>query len=193
MEKVLVHICCAPCFLYPFELLSKEGYQVHGLFYNPNIHPYTEYQKRLQAVREMEEKEGIKIIYRDDYNLDAFLRGVAFREENRCLFCYHMRIKETAIVARHGKYAYFTSTLLYSKHQDHEAICRIASSLAKGYEVRFLNRDFREGWKAGIEKSKELGLYRQQYCGCIYSERDRYLGVNRADITSKREKNEKTV
>ena len=177
MEKVLIHICCAPCFLYPYEVLSKEGYQIHGLFYNPNIHPYTEYQKRMESLRELEGKEGLRIIYRDNYDLDEFLRGVAFREEKRCHFCYHMRLKETAIIARHGDFSYFTSTLLYSKYQDHEAICQIASSIAKRYGVKFLNRDFRKGWKTGIEKSKALGLYRQQYCGCIYSERDRYLGV----------------
>ncbi|MGA1795045.1 MAG: epoxyqueuosine reductase QueH [bacterium] len=174
MERVLVHICCAPCFLYPHETLLGEGLQVHGLFYNPNIHPYTEYQKRLGALRELEQREGLSIIYRDEYDLDAFLRGIAFREEKRCLFCYHMRLKETAIIARRGKFSAFTSTLLYSKYQDHEAISQIGASLSKQYGIAFLYRDFREGWKQGIETSKALGLYRQTYCGCIYSERDRY-------------------
>ncbi len=193
MKKVLVHICCAPCFLYPYEVLLKENYKVHGLFYNPNIHPYTEYQKRLQSLKEFGERENIKIIWRDDYNLEDFLRGVIFREERRCLFCYHMRLKETAILARHGKFSFFTSTLLYSKYQDHESICRIGESLAKKYEVEFLYRDFREGWKEGIEKSKALGLYRQKYCGCIYSERDRYLGAKESDFRKKGEKDENAL
>ncbi len=190
MKKVLVHICCAPCFLYPYEVLLKEGYQVRGLFYNPNIHPYTEYKKRLQTLRELEAIKGMKIIYRDNYDLDAFLRGVTFREEKRCLFCYYMRLKETAIIARHGNFSCFTSTLLYSKYQDHEAVCRISSSLSERYGVSFLYQDFRTGWKAGIEKSKALGLYRQQYCGCIYSERDRYIGNRRPE--TEREENENT-
>ena len=161
-----------------------------GLFYNPNIHPYTEYQKRLQSVRDLEIREKIQMIYRDVYDLDEFLRGVTFREEKRCLFCYHMRLKETVIIARHGKFSHFTSTLLYSRYQDHDAICEISASLAKKYNVKFLNRDFRAGWKDGIEKSKALGLYRQEYCGCIYSERDRYLVKKKPDSIIQREKNE---
>ncbi|MGA1864211.1 MAG: epoxyqueuosine reductase QueH [bacterium] len=179
MKNVLVHICCAPCFLYPYEALLKENYKVHGLFYNPNIHPYTEYQKRLKSLKDLGEAEGIKIIWRDDYNIEDFLRGVTFREERRCLFCYHMRLKETAILARHGKFSFFTTTLLYSKYQDHETICQTGESLGQRYGVKFLAKDFREGWKEGMEKSKALGLYRQKYCGCIYSERDRYLGTGR--------------
>ena len=193
MKKVLVHICCAPCFLYPHDVLLKEGYQVFGLFYNPNIHPYTEYQKRLKAVRELEEREGLKIIYRDDYDLDEFLRGVAFREEKRCLHCYYMRLKETAIVAHRGKFLCFTSTLLYSKYQDHESICQIGAGLAEKYGVQFLYRDFRLGWKEGIETSKILRIYRQGYCGCIYSERDRYLGCKTPKHNNKRGKNENTI
>jgi len=172
----LVHICCAPCFLYPYKTLLGEGFEVHGLFYNPNIHPYTEYQKRLSALKELEQREGLRIICQDRDDLDAFLQGIAFREEKRCLFCYHMRLKETAIIARRGKFSSFTSTLLYSKYQDHESISQIGESLSKQYGIAFLYRDFREGWKQGIETSKALGLYRQTYCGCIYSERDRYRG-----------------
>jgi predicted adenine nucleotide alpha hydrolase (AANH) superfamily ATPase len=143
----------------------------------------------LQSVRELEEKEGMKIIYRDEYDLEGFLRGITFREEKRCLFCYYMRLKKTAILARHGKFPFFTSTLLYSKYQDHETISQIGSSLAKRYGIKFLYRDFREGWKDGIEKSKKLGLYRQKYCGCIYSERDRYLGTKGPDFEREREEN----
>lgn len=186
MKKVLIHICCAPCLLYPYRALLEEGYQIVGMFYNPNIHPYTEYQKRLQAVRDLETGQGIKIIYRDDYDLDNFLRGVVFREEDRCLFCYHMRLKETAIIAKRGRFSCFTSTLLYSRYQDHEAICQAGSSLGKNYGVPFLNKDFRIGWKEGIEKSKGMGIYRQGYCGCIYSERDRYLHKKKSALNIKR-------
>jgi predicted adenine nucleotide alpha hydrolase (AANH) superfamily ATPase len=147
-----------------------------GFFYNPNIHPYQEYQRRLEAVQIYTQQAAVEVIYRDEYNLEAFLRGVAFREEERCRFCHHLRLEATAQVARHGKFDAFTSTLLYSKHQDHELIKEIGEALAKEQGVQFLARDFRDGWKEGIEESKALGLYRQQYCGCIYSEKERYLG-----------------
>ena len=97
-----------------------------------------------------------------------------FREEDRCSFCYHDRLKTTATIARHGKFDYFTSTLLQSKFQQHDMIHSIGESLGKSHDVPFLYRDFREGWKEGVETSKQLNLYRQQYCGCIYSEKERY-------------------
>ena len=99
-----------------------------------------------------------------------------------------MRLKETAIIARHGKFPYFSSTLLYSKYQDHDMISQIGSSLGKRYGVKFLYRDFREGWKEGIEQSKLMNLYRQKYCGCIYSERDRYLGEKIQLLDTERER-----
>jgi predicted adenine nucleotide alpha hydrolase (AANH) superfamily ATPase len=174
--KALIHICCANCLIYPLKVLREEGWEVMGFFYNPNIHPYQEYQRRLEAVRKYEKKAAIQVIYRDEYNLEEFLREVAFREEERCRFCYHLRLEATAQVARHGKFAAFTSTLLYSKLQNQELIKEIGESVGKEHGVQFLYRDFRDGWKEGIEESKRLNLYRQQYCGCIYSEKERYLG-----------------
>jgi predicted adenine nucleotide alpha hydrolase (AANH) superfamily ATPase len=174
--KVLIHICCANCLIYPLKVLQEEGWEVMGFFYNPNIHPYQEYQRRLEAVQAYEQQAAIQVIYRDEYNLEEFLRGVAFREEERCRFCHHLRLEATAQVAKHGKFAAFTSTLLHSRHQDHELIKATGEAVGKEQGVQFLYRDFRDGWKEGIEESKALGLYRQQYCGCIYSEKERYLG-----------------
>ena len=147
-----------------------------GFFYNPNIQPYQEYQRRLEAVKEYEKKAALKVIYRDEYNLEEFLRGVVFREDERCRLCYHLRLEPTAQMAKKGKFDAFTSTLLHSKHQNHELIREIGQAVGKRRGVTFLYRDFREGWQEGIEESKVLGLYRQQYCGCIYSEKERYLG-----------------
>jgi predicted adenine nucleotide alpha hydrolase (AANH) superfamily ATPase len=174
--KTLIHICCANCLIYPLKVLREEGREVMGFFYNPNIHPYQEYRRRLEAVQEYEGKAGVQVIYRDEYKLEEFLRGVVFREEERCRFCYHLRLEATAQVAKHGKFAAFTSTLLYSKQQNQDLIKEIGESVGKEHGVQFLYRDFRDGWKEGIEESKALGLYRQQYCGCIYSEKERYLG-----------------
>jgi hypothetical protein len=147
-----------------------------GFFYNPNIHPYQEYQRRLAAVQAYEKEAAIRIIYRDEYDLEEFLRGVAFREDERCRFCYHLRLQATAKIAKHGRFATFTTTLLHSRHQDHELIKTIGETAGEKEGVKFLYKDFRDGWKQGIEESKALGLYRQSYCGCIYSEKERYLG-----------------
>jgi len=183
-RKLLLHICCAPCACYPIKWLKENGYQVFGLFYNPNIHPCTEFVKRLDAVRKLEEIEGIKVIYMDSYEPENWLRLVAFREEKpvRCRICYSIRFDMTASVAKRGKFNFFTSTLLYSKFQDFELMVDSALSAEKRYGVKFLNVDFRSGWKEGIEISREYDLYRQQYCGCIYSEKERYCPKGKPDV-----------
>jgi hypothetical protein len=147
-----------------------------GFFYNPNIHPYQEYQRRLTAVQAYEKEAAIEVIYRDEYDLKEFLRGVAFREDERCRFCHHLRLEATAKVAKHGRFAAFTTTLLHSRHQNHELVKTIGETVGREQGIEFLYKDFREGWKQGIEESKVLGLYRQSYCGCIYSEKERYSG-----------------
>lgn len=171
----MLHVCCANCALYPFQSLQKEGHEVFGFFYNPNIHPYQEYVKRLEAVKEIEEKLKVRMIYQDRYDLEDFLRNVVFREKERCPICYYTRMKATAGIARQGKFTAFTTTLLASKHQDHHLIKEIGLAVGKEQGVSFYYADFREGWKEGIEMSKKLSLYRQQYCGCIYSEKERFL------------------
>jgi len=180
--RVLLHICCAPCACYPIEVLKGKGYEVMGLWYNPNIHPCTEYLKRLDSVRKLSELEDIRIIYMDRYEPEKWLRAVIFREERplRCQICYSMRLEMTASVAKKGKFDAFTSTLFYSKYQKRELMVPIAENAAKKFGVKFLNLDFREGWKEGIALSKERGLYRQQYCGCIYSEKERFCPTSRA-------------
>jgi len=102
------------------------------------------------------------------------LRGVAFREADRCLHCYDIRLRFTAMMAKRGAFAAFSTTLLYSKFQKHEIIKGIGESLAREFGVPFYYQDFREGWKEGVRISKEMGMYRQPYCGCIYSEKERY-------------------
>ena len=130
--------------------------------------------------------EGLHVIHDDNYDMETFLQNVVFREQVRCHYCYHDRLKAAARMAKRGKFDFFTSTLLYSKFQKHDLIREIGESIGKTYGVAFLYRDFREGWKKGIEKSKALDLYRQKYCGCIYSERDRYLGTKRLDSVVKK-------
>jgi predicted adenine nucleotide alpha hydrolase (AANH) superfamily ATPase len=174
--KGLIHICCANCLIYPLTRWRGEGWKVTGFFYNPNIHPYQEYRRRLETVREYERRAGLRVIYRDDYDLEEFLRGVVYREQERCRYCYFFRLEATARRAKREGSDGFTTTLLYSKHQNHSLIREMGESLAEQFSVPFHYEDFREGWQEGIRESKALGLYRQQYCGCIYSEKERYWG-----------------
>jgi len=173
--KILLHICCAPCAIYPVKFLREQGMDVMGFFYRHNIHPYTECLKRQEALEFYAEQISLRVIYQDGYDLEGFIQNVAFRESNRCSYCYHERLRSTALVAKRGKFDYFTSTLLYSKFQKHDTIKSMGESIGKSVGVKFYYQDFRTGWKNGIEESKNIGLYRQQYCGCIYSEKERYF------------------
>lgn len=182
-NRILVHMCCAPCSIYPVRVLRAEGLSVMGFFYRHNIHPYTECLKREQALDQYAETEDFKVIHQKEYDLKTFLQHVVYREADRCRYCYHDRLKSTALLAGRGRFDCFTSTLLYSRHQNHELIREMGESLGKSVGVPFYYRDFREGWKEGIETSKRLGIYRQQYCGCIYSEVERYCGKGALKVT----------
>jgi predicted adenine nucleotide alpha hydrolase (AANH) superfamily ATPase len=167
--KILMHLCCAPCALYPYFRLKEEGFDTTGFFYNPNIHPYLEYKKRLDTVREFSSRVGLEVLYRDGYDLDEFLVSVAGKGAQRCEHCYRMRLDAAAAAAREKKFGAFTTTLLYSKQQKHDLIKGIALEIASEHGIEFFYEDFRRGWREGIVESKAMGLYRQQYCGCIYS------------------------
>jgi predicted adenine nucleotide alpha hydrolase (AANH) superfamily ATPase len=174
--KILLHICCAPCTIYPVAALSDSGHQVRGFFFNPNIQPYQEFARRVATLEGYAETTGLPIIWDRGYHLEEFLRNIVFRELERCRFCYYLRLKAAARVARGGKCDAFTSTLLYSKFQNHLMIRELGEQVEKELGVPFYYEDFRQGWATGVAQSKEMGLYRQQYCGCIFSERDRFLG-----------------
>jgi len=145
-----------------------------GFFYRHNIHPFTECLKRQETLQSYAKMIGLQVIYQEDYDLEGFIQKVVFRESERCSYCYHERLRSTALVAKRGKFDYFTTTLLYSKFQKHDMLKSIGESVAGSVGIPFFYHDFRIGWKEGIEESKRLELYRQQYCGCIYSEKDRY-------------------
>jgi predicted adenine nucleotide alpha hydrolase (AANH) superfamily ATPase len=154
--------------------LREDGAEVMGFFYKHNIHPYTECLKRQETLQNYADKINLRVIYQEGYDLEGFIQNVVYRENDRCRHCYHDRLKSTALRAKRGKFDYFSSTLLYSKFQKQELIRSIGESIGKSVGVPFLYRDFREGWKEGVETSKKLEMYRQQYCGCIYSEKERY-------------------
>ncbi len=179
--NVLLHICCAPCAVFPVGDLRSEGLEVMGFFYRHNIHPYTECLKRQEALQSYAGQIDLKVIFQEGYELDKFIQNVVYREADRCSVCYHERLQSTALLAKRGKFDYFSSTLLYSKFQKHAMIKSIAESVSKSVGVAFLYRDFRSGWKHGIEASKRMGMYRQQYCGCIYSEKERYYKPDKSN------------
>ncbi len=180
-KRILLHICCGPCAIYPVRQLKQQGYEVVGLFYNPNIHPLTEYLRRREGVEQVAKRLSIQVIFKDqEYDPGTFLRRVVYREANRCFYCYHLRLERTLSIARHGGFEAFSSTLLFSKQQYHDRVASLGRDLAGGGQTRFLYQDFRAGWPEGAETSKQWGVYRQQYCGCIYSEAERYAKDLRA-------------
>jgi predicted adenine nucleotide alpha hydrolase (AANH) superfamily ATPase len=175
--KILLHICCAPCAIYPIDVLRADDWEVMGYFHRSNIHPYTECLKRQDTLAAYARKIALKVIYQKGYDLEGFLQNIAYRESQRCTYCYYDRLKSTALIAKRGRFDSFSTTLLYSKFQRHERIRSMGEAVARSTGVKFHYADYRQGWQAGIDASKRLGMYRQQYCGCIYSEKERYHSV----------------
>jgi len=173
--KLLLHTCCAPCSIYPVKVLREMDMDVMGFFYRHNIHPFQECQKRQAALELYSQSIELKVIFQKDYRIEKFLQSIVFREKDRCRYCYYARLEATALVAKKGNFNAFSTTLLYSRFQNHDCIRETGEAIAKKYGLKFFYQDFREGWKFGIETSKRLNMYRQQYCGCIYSEKDRYF------------------
>ena len=163
--KTLLHICCAPCANQCIQVLKNENIQVTGFWYNPNIHPFTEYRARRNCLR--------------DYALRPFVREVAADIANRCVKCYEMRLFETAKAAKENGFDSFTSSLFISPYQNHELKKEVAERAAEEYGVEFLYRDFREVFKAGQAFAREHEFYMQKYCGCVFSEEERYLKKNK--------------
>jgi predicted adenine nucleotide alpha hydrolase (AANH) superfamily ATPase len=172
--RILLHMCCGPCAIYPLEQLRLQGHEVTGLFYNPNIHPFKEFRRRIDAVKQFSTETGCPIEIDEHYGLTEYLRQVVFHEQERCPLCYDMRLVQTVQAAIGGNYDAFTTTLLYSKYQQHQLLIDRCNQLAEEHGTGFYYEDFRSGWQQGIDASIRMGLYRQPYCGCIYSEQERY-------------------
>lgn len=173
--KLLLHTCCAPCAITPLAELRAEGVAVTGFFYRHNIHPFTECRRRQQTLEQYAAEAGLEVIAQPGYDLEGFLRQTAFREKERCSLCYRERLEATAALAKERCFDCFSTTLLYSRFQRHAAIREIGEAVGRLLGVPFHYRDFRPGWDTGVAESKRLGMYRQPYCGCIYSEKERYF------------------
>jgi len=172
--KILLHICCVGCGVYVAQEL-KNDYEPILYFYNPNIYPADEYQKRLEEAKKIAKKFKLKIISRK-YDHEQWLKKIKGREYDperggRCLICYKERLEETAILAKRMNFSFFATTLTTSPHKDATAIIRIGQEVGRKYGVGFLEKDFkkRDGFKKSACLAKDLGLYRQNYCGCEFS------------------------
>jgi len=174
MNKVLIHICCAHCAAYTAEHWRGQGYEAAGYWYNPNIHPYTEHQNRLEAAQKLAEEINLPLIIAEGYAMPEFFRRVARHEKERCGYCFDLRLAGTAEAARAGGFNAFTTTLLISPHQQHELIKKTGDSIGASSGVAFLYADLRKRYSDSRHITKPMDLYRQQYCGCIYSEVERY-------------------
>lgn len=182
--KLLMHTCCAPCSIYCIESLRNEGIEPVSYWFNPNIHPYMEYKTRRDTLKEYTEDINLKLIIDENYGLRDFCKNVIDDLDNRCAnYCYRIRIKQTAKFAKENGYDAFTTTLFVSPYQDHENIKQICIEMAEKYKIKFLYRDFREGFREGQNKARQLGLYMQKYCGCVFSEEERYLSKKRKNVT----------
>ncbi len=184
VKSILLHSCCAPCSSYCVEYLSKH-FKITVLFYNPNIHPREEYFRRLEEqktfIKNIKSPNGVDII-EGDYDTKAFYERAANRAFEReggpaCLECYHIRLKKAAELAKDIGYDYFATTLSISPHKNSQDINAIGEDIAREVGVMHLPSDFKKknGFKRSVELSDKLGLYRQDYCGCVYSKRERDL------------------
>ncbi len=177
--KLLMHTCCAPCSVYCIDTLRKEGIEPTLYWYNPNIHPYTEYKARRDCLKEYANSINVQAIFEEDYGLDEFCREAVKDLKARCTnYCYPVRLRKTFEYAKENGYDTVTTTLLYSIYQKHDFIKAYMEKVSKEFGIDFLYRDFRVGFWEGHQKAHDIGLYMQKYCGCIFSEEDRYSNPN---------------
>ncbi len=184
----LLHICCAPCSVACIGSLREEGISLQGYWYNPNIHPYTEYRARKNCLVDYAKSIELPLTLKDEYGLRMFVQQVASDIDGRCRVCYDLRMQEAARFASEQGYDCFTSTLFISPYQKHELLKKSAEEAAAMYGIEFLYRDFRPLFRQGQEEARNLGLYMQKYCGCVFSEEDRYLGAKRRKQQEKERK-----
>lgn len=188
MDSLLLHTCCAPCSVYCVQALRAEGIEPTALWYNPNIHPYQEYVARRDTLLAYAPSIDMELRVIEEYGLRDFVRAVADDIPHRCTHCYDLRMERTARYAAAHGFAAFTTTLLVSPYQNHAALIASAEAAAAAHGVSFLYRDFRVGFREGQAQARELGLYMQKYCGCIFSEEDRYQKKIQKDLLRNEER-----
>jgi predicted adenine nucleotide alpha hydrolase (AANH) superfamily ATPase len=179
--KLLLHTCCGPCSLGCLAALREEGLSPSLYWYNPNIHPFTEYRARRDTLAGLARARGLNLLMDSGYGLRAFLQGLpkeAYTGEARCDFCYRLRLENTAETARANGFEAFSTTLLISPYQRHDRIRGIGEEAAARVGLPFFYRDFRPFFRDAQKEARTQGFYMQKYCGCIFSEEERYITAN---------------
>jgi len=182
---ILVHICCGPCVIAIADYFFEKGIEFKGYFYNPNIHPYKEFRRRIRALEEVAEVKGFEVVWDKTYGLREFLKETFLwwdKPGKRCERCYYMRLASTAKKAKELGADGFTTTMLYSPFQNHELLKSLGEFFAEKYEIKFFYHDFREFYEDGKRQAKEMGIYTQGYCGCVFSEEERYYKKRRKEL-----------
>ncbi|PMP97424.1 MAG: hypothetical protein C0169_03075 [Thermodesulfobacterium geofontis] len=182
---IILHICCGPCSIYLVRCFKERGIDFRGYFYNPNIHPYREFRQRIKALEEVQKVFNFEVVWDKEYGLRKFIKETFMlwdKPGKRCERCYVMRLTATVKKALELKAEAFTTTMLYSIYQNHELIKEIAEDLSYRYKIPFFYEDFRKGYKEGQDIAKSLNIYRQGYCGCIFSEEERYYKKRRKEL-----------
>ena len=181
MRRLLVDTCCGPCALPALRQFREPEYSTHFLFYNPNIHPFREYRKRLESFE--------KLMMREDgeytllpYEPEEWIRAVSYREESRCELCYRLRLRKAADLAAEEGFDALTTTLYASPYQDHDLIDLLGDSISRSRGLAFIKWDGREDYREALDEARDMGLYTQPYCGCILSERERYDSAYRRKV-----------
>jgi predicted adenine nucleotide alpha hydrolase (AANH) superfamily ATPase len=171
-QRILLHVCCAPCATYSVQRLQDLGFAVTGLWYNPNIHPFSEHERRRETLARYAAEIDLPVIWEPGYAVVKYMRAISEHERYRvrCRICYEIRLERTAQVAGQEGFDAFTTTLLISPYQSQETIRALGEEAALRYGVRFYFENFRQGWAGHFETVQEHELYSQHYCGCIYSE-----------------------
>ena len=161
--KLLLHICCAPCSAACIKVLREENIDIVGYWYNPNIHPFKEYDNRLKALKEYSKMINLNVIYDDFYGLDEFVKNTVNIIDNRCGYCYLSRMERVVKYAHDNGYDAFSSTLFISPYQKHDLLKSICEKLSKKYNIQFLYRDFRPYYELGRENIVDVFLVKEKY------------------------------
>lgn len=175
-DSILIHCCCAHCTAYTIDYWRRQGYELTAFWYNPNIHPYMEHQQRLESMKSLAKEFNFKLIIDDGYDMIRYFNRVVGHEGQRCRYCFQLRLQKTAEAAFELGYKAFTSSLLISPHQKHDLLLEVGNIIAKDVDINYLYADLRKRYSDSRRMTKPLGLYRQQYCGCVYSEWERFAG-----------------
>lgn len=174
-KKLLLHTCCAPCVSYSIEKVKELNFEPVIYFFNPNIHPLQEYQKRRDELIEFAKKKNYSLIIEEPDFDEWFDKTDLLKNEPergaRCCVCFEMRLRKTAFYAKENGFGYFSTSLTISPHKSYKVISQIGQKLAREYDLFYEDIDFKknDGFKKSLEISKEYNLFRQNYCGCEYS------------------------